>query len=245
MTEEENPHAEGINEGGRKPGSGLIPEPAPKSESELLPVLPLDDVVVLPHMTVTLGVEGDSQRAATEAARQGSHLVVLVPRIEGRFAQVRTVARLQDSGQLPNGAAVTILRGEYRARLGGGQADVGGVLWVPVQPAPDTDRPSERAQELAREYRALLENLVESRGVGGAIPFIRAARTPGHLADLAGYSPDLSVEQKVEVLETIDVELRLTRLIEWTKGLLADASVKEQIRSEVQEGGVESQRECP
>ena len=122
MTEEENPKPEGNAE--TEPEPGLIPEPASKSESELLPVLPLDDVVVLPHMTVTLGVEGDSQRAAIEAARQGSHLVVLVPRIEGRFAQVGTVARLQDSGQLPNGAAVTILRGEYRARLGGGQADV-------------------------------------------------------------------------------------------------------------------------
>src|ERR1700730_6815250 len=100
MTEEENPHAEGINEGGRKPGSGLIPEPAPRAESELLPVLPLDDVVVLPHMTVTLGVEGESQRATVDAARQGSQLVVLVPRFEGTFAKVGTVARLQDSGQL-------------------------------------------------------------------------------------------------------------------------------------------------
>ena len=243
MTQEENPEKEGTTEGEQEPESERTAELAPKSESELLPVLPLDDVVVLPHMTVTLGVEGDTQRAAIEAARQGNHLVVLVPRIEGRFAQVGTVARLQDSGQLPNGAEVTILRGEYRARLGGGQADVGGVLWVQVQPAVDTDQPSERARELAREYRAMLENLVESRGVGGAIPFIRAARTPGHLADLAGYSPDLSVEQKVEVLETIDVELRLTRLIEWTKGLLADASVKEQIRSEVQEGMEKTQRE--
>src|ERR1700716_4361093 len=245
MTEEKNPQGEDMPESepvsdpGQKHGAQLAPRP----ESELLPVLPLDDVVVLPHMTVTLGVEGEAQRAAIEAARQGSHLVLLVPRIEGRFARVGTVARLQDSGQLPKGAEVTILRGEYRARLGGGQADVGGVLWVQVQPAVDTDQPSERARELAREYRAMLENLVESRGVGGSIPFIRAARTPGHLADLAGYSPDLTVQQKVEVLGTIDVELRLTRLIEWTKGLLADASVKEQIRSEVQEGMEKTQRE--
>src|SRR5438094_5298333 len=102
-------------------------------KSELLPVLPLDDVVVLPHMTVTLGVEGEEQRAAIEAARQGSHLVLLVPRVDGQFAGVGTVARLQDSGQMPTGAEVSILRGEYRARLGGGQADVGGALWVQVE----------------------------------------------------------------------------------------------------------------
>ena len=61
-------------------------------KSELLPVLPLDDVVVLPGMTVTLGVEGESQRAAIEAARQGNQLVLLVPRIDGKFAGIGTVA---------------------------------------------------------------------------------------------------------------------------------------------------------
>src|ERR1700719_230087 len=54
-------------------------------KSELLPVLPMDDVVVLPHMTVTLAVEGDDQKAAIEAARQGSRLILLVARIEGKF----------------------------------------------------------------------------------------------------------------------------------------------------------------
>ena len=128
-------------------------------KTELLPVLPLDDVVVLPHMTVTLGVEGGDQQAAIEAARQGSHLVLLVPRIEGKFASVGTVARLQDSGQMPTGAAVTILRGENRARLGSGQADVGGALWVQVEPIVEPEQPTERSQELAREYRAIRRTL--------------------------------------------------------------------------------------
>jgi ATP-dependent Lon protease len=209
---------------------------------ELLPVLPLDDVVVLPHMTVTLSVEGDEQRAAVEAARKGSQLVLLVPRIDGKFASVGTVASLQDSGQLPNGAEVTIIRGEYRARLGGGQADVGGALWVQVVPARDGE-PTEKEQQLGREYRAMLENLLEARGAPGVVQFLRAARTPGQLADLAGYSPDLNVEQKVRVLETIDVETRLTLLIEWTRSILADASLKEQIRNEVNEGMEKAQRD--
>jgi ATP-dependent Lon protease len=209
---------------------------------ELLPVLPLDDVVVLPHMTVTLSVEGDEQRAAVEAARKGNHLVLLVPRIDGKFASVGTVASLQDSGQLPNGAEVTIIRGEYRAKLGGGQADVGGALWVQVVPARDGE-PTEKEQQLSREYRAMLENLLEARGAPGVVQFLRAARTPGQLADLAGYSPDLNVEQKVRVLETLDVETRLTLLIEWTRSILADASLKEQIRNEVNEGMEKAQRD--
>src|SRR6266568_3909794 len=196
-------------------------------KSELLPVLPMDDVVVLPHMSVTLAVEGDSQKAAIEAARQGNRLILLVPRVDGKFGAIGTAARLGESAELPTGAEAFMIRGEYRARLGGGQADVGGALFVKADPIVDPEPPTKRSQELAREYRALLENLVESRGVPQVVQFLRAARTPGHLADLAGYSPDLSTEQKLEILEMTDLEARLTKLIGWTKGILADASLKE------------------
>src|SRR3989440_639075 len=211
--------------------------------SELLPVLPMDDVVVLPHMTVTLAVEGDNQRAAIEAARQGSRLVLLVPRLEGKYGSIGTVGRLGDSAELPTGAEAFVTRGESRARLGGGQADVGGALWVKADPITEPEPPTEKSQELAREYRALLENLVESRGVPQVVQFLRAARTPGHLADLAGYSPDLSTEQKLEILEMVDLEERLSTLIKWTKAILADASLKEKIRSEVADGMEKTQRE--
>jgi ATP-dependent Lon protease len=212
-------------------------------KSELLPVLPLDDVVVLPHMSVTLAVEGDSQKAAIEAARQGARLILLVPRVEGKFGSIGTVGRLGESAELPTGAEAFMIRGEYRALLGGGQADIGGALWVKADPILDPEPPTERSQELAREYRAMLENLVESRGVPQVVQFLRAARTPGHLADLAGYSPDLSTDQKLEILEMTDLEDRLTTLIKWTKAILADASLKEKIRSEVAEGMEKTQRE--
>ena len=202
----------------------------------------MDDVVVLPHMSVTLAVDGDSQKAAIEAARQGNRLILLVPRIDGQFGKIGTVARLGESAELPTGAEAFIIRGKYRAHLGSGQADIGGALWVKADPAPDGE-PSEKAIELGREYRAMLENLVESRGVPQVIQFLRAAKTPSHLSDLAGYSPDLTMEQKLEVLETLDLEERLTKLIGWTKQILADASLKEKIRSDVSEGMEKTQRE--
>ena len=211
-------------------------------KSELLPVLPMDDVVVLPHMTITLAVEGDSQKAAIEAARQGSRLVLLVPRVDGQFGKIGTVGRLGDSVELPTGVEAFMIRGEYRARLGSGQADIGGALWVKAEPVLEPE-PSEKAVELGREYRAMLENLVESRGVPQVVQFLRAARTPSHLADLAGYSPDLTMDQKVEVLETLDLEERLAKLIGWTKQILADASLKEKIRTDVAEGMEKNQRE--
>jgi ATP-dependent Lon protease len=194
-------------------------------------------------MSVTLAVEGDNQKAAIEAARQGNRLILLVPRIDGKFGTIGTAARLGESAELPTGAEAFMIRGEYRARLGSGQADIGGALWVKADPILDPEPPTEKSQELAREYRALLENLVESRGVPQVVQFLRAARTPGHLADLAGYSPDLSTEQKLEILEMTDLEGRLATLITWTKAVLADASLKEKIRSEVAEGMEKTQRE--
>ncbi len=143
---------------------------------------------------------------------------------------------------MPSGAEVSILKGLHRARLGGGQSDIGGALWVQVEPLPDGD-PTDAARELAREYRALIENLLELRGAGRAIEAVRSVRHPGHLADLAGYSPDFSIEQKLEVLETLDIEQRLTRLIGWTKDVLADASVREKVRTEVNEGMEKTQRD--
>src|SRR5216683_1205794 len=211
--------------------------------NELLPVMPMDDVVVLPHMTVTLAVEGDTAKAAIEAARQGNRLILLVPRIDGKYGTIGTVARLGDSAELPTGAEAFMLRGEYRARLGSGQADIGGALWVKAEALADPDPASPKAIELSREYRAMLENLVESRGVPQVVQFLRAAKTPGHLADLAGYSPDLTTDQKLEVLETVDLEERLTKLIGWMKQILADASLKEKIRSDVAEGMEKTQRE--
>src|SRR5260370_40891025 len=182
-------------------------------------------LVVPPNMTVTLAVKGDTAKAALEAARQGSRMTLLVPRIDGQYGSIGTVARLGEGTELPTGAEAFMLRGEYRARLGSGQADIAGALFVKADPISDPEPPTERATELGREYRALLENLVESRGVPQVVQFLRAARTPGHLADLAGYSPDLTTEQKLEVLETIDLEERLAKLIGWTKQILADASL--------------------
>jgi ATP-dependent Lon protease len=119
--------------------------------SELLPVLPLDDAVVLPHMTVTLALVDAAQKAAVEAAGRGDRRVLLVPRVEGRFARVGTVARIESTGTLPTGADVAILRGEHRGRPGGGQADIDGALWVQVEPVSESETESERVRELARE----------------------------------------------------------------------------------------------
>jgi ATP-dependent Lon protease len=215
----------------------------PELKTEFIPLLPLNNGVVLPNMVVTVPLEREEAQAAVAAAREGDRLVLLVPRVEGRYASIGTVARIEDSRKLPNGIEVAILQGLHRATVGSAAAGTGPALRVLAQPAADVNPLSESAHVLAREYKALIENLLELRGASEVIQMVRGIDRPSQLADLAGYSPDLSLERKVEMLETVDVETRLKKLIAWTREILAEASLKDKIRNEVQEGMDKRQRE--
>lgn len=212
-------------------------------KTELLPLLPLTQGVVLPHMVVTIPLEREDAQAAIQAARSGDRLVLLVPHVEGRYATVGTVARLEKAASLPNGVEVAILKGLYRASPGSAEAGTGPALRVLAQPMADVHPVSERSYTLAREYKALIENLLEIRGASEAVEMVRPIDRPSQLGDLSGYSPELSLERKIEILETLDVEVRLQKLITWTREILAEASLKDKIRNEVQEGMEKRQRE--
>ena len=215
----------------------------PELSTQILPVLPLNAGVVLPYMVVTATIESEEARAAISAARSGEGLVLLVSRIEGRYARIGTVAKVENWDKLPSGLDVAVLRGLHRASLGAGVSSTGSGLWVQARPAPDPDIVSEQSYELASEYRALVESILESRGGGEVAHFLKGITHPGQLADTCGYSPELSIEQKLEVLETLDVEERLEKVVAWTRETLAQISLKDKIRSEVTEGMEKSQRE--
>src|SRR5438045_8206099 len=136
------------------------------SEKEvLLPLLALDDRVILPHMAVPIAIQSDAARAAIAAARQSGGLVLLVPRIEGNYARIGTVARIEESGRLPDGREASALRGLHRGVLSGGAVEQGGALWMKAEPAPDPrlDELPGRVIEMGKEYRAILENVLELR----------------------------------------------------------------------------------
>ena len=135
-----------------------------------------------------------------------------------------------------------VIRGLHRGVVGVGVPGTGSATWVQIEPIHDGE-PSGRAVELAREYRATLENIVESRGIPQVAEFLRGISDPGQIADMAGYSPDISFERKVEVLETIDVEARLEMVLAWAKDTLAEIDVKERIRGEVSDNLEKRQRE--
>jgi ATP-dependent Lon protease len=217
----------------------------PLNSELLLPLLPLDDRVILPHMTVPVAVDSESARAAVLAARQTDGLVVLVPRIDGRFARLGTVAHIEESGRLPDGRQASVFRGQFRGVLNSAAVEREGALWMTVEsaPDPDLDELPARALSLAKEYRAILENLLDLRGASAIGQMLRGIEHPGQLADMSGYSPDLKLHQHLEILEERNVVARLEKLIGWSREILAEASLKDKIRVEVNEGLEKRQRE--
>jgi ATP-dependent Lon protease len=214
----------------------------PDIETTALPLLPLTTGVVLPGMVVTMALETEESQAAVAAAESVDGELLLVPRINDRFASVGTVGKVEDSGTLPSGVRAVVVRGKERAVIGAGVPGTGDSLWVQVERV-EPEPFSERAVELAREFRAVIENILEERGAHQVAEALRGITDPGTMADTAGYSPDLTVEQKVELLETIDVETRLERVLEWSRHVLADITLKERIRHDVSEGMEKAQRE--
>ncbi len=129
-----------------------------------------------------------------------------------------------------------------RAVIGTAVPGTGDALWVEAEPI-DEPEPTPAANELAREYRAVMENILHSRGAGRIAAQLREITEPSRLADVSGYSPDLSLTQKVEVLETRDVEARLRLVLGWARDILADVTLREKIKTDVEEGMEKTQRE--
>src|ERR1700733_145881 len=212
------------------------------NQNVTLPLLPLKSGVVLPGMVFTMALESDEARVAVEAAQSAGGKLLLVPHIEGRYASVGVISEVMEEGALPGGLQAVAVRGDQRATIGTGVPGTGDALWVEAEPL-DEGEPTAAAAELAREYRAVLENILLSRGAGRIATQLREITELGRLADVAGYSPDLSLAQKVEVLETLDVEERLRLVLGWARDTLADLTLRERIKTDVEEGMEKTQRE--
>ena len=203
------------------------------SEETRLLLVPLEDLVVFPNMNVTLTVDvGDQDR------------VLLVPVHEGEYAKVGTVAEVTDRMRLPGGGRAVALNGLHRGIAGAAGSDSQGLLFVDVEERPDEDTTDGRVRELEREYRAVVEEILELRGDDGRIAaFVRSISEPGALADTSGYSPDLTFEQKVQLLETVDIRARLELALEFQRERLALMQVRRRIQEDVESGVEKQQRE--
>jgi ATP-dependent Lon protease len=198
-----------------------------------LRIIPLDDTVVFPGMPITLTVDiGAEDR------------VLLVPKHENSYAKVGIVAEVADRVRLAGRGVAVSLLGLHRATLGGAETGADGVLRVDHEARPDQVPAPVVTRDLEREYRAVVDEILELRGDDGRIrAFVRSITDAGSLADTAGYSPDLNFAQKVQLLETLDVVERLKLALQLQRDRLAELQVRKRIREDVEDGAQKQQRE--
>jgi ATP-dependent Lon protease len=196
-------------------------------------------------MVVTIAVQSPEATSVVEAA---DDRLLLVPRIEGSFAKVGVIASIVDrtpAARTPRGerpATITV-KAESRARMGTGTVGHHGVLEVEVEPIAD-EASDPDTQRLAAEYRAVAAVLLERIGGPQMAGSLRSINTPGALADSVAYWPELSTEQRIQLLETTEVTDRLHLAIEWVKEAIAELTVAEEIQKEVSGELEKGQREA-
>lgn len=217
-----------------------------------LPVLPLDDEVVLPGMVVPFDLSDADVRAAVEAAQAAARSsgdskpkVLLVPRIDGTYAATGVLGTVEQVGRLSDGDPGALIRGRSRVRIGAGTTGPGAALWVEGQQVEDsvpTPLPG-AVTELVKEYKALATSWLKKRGAWQVVDRVTQIDDVSALADNSGYSPFLTTQQKIQLLETEDPVARLKLATEQLREHLAEQDVAESIAKDVQEGVDKQQRE--
>ena len=198
-----------------------------------LRIVPLDDAVVFPGMPATLSVDVGRDEQ-----------VLVVPRHGNTYASVGVVADVSERMRLAGRGLAVSLTALHRGIPGAASADADGVLRVDVEARPDQRPAGTLTQELEREYRAVVDEILELRGDDGRISaFVRSITDAGALADTAGYSPDLNFSQKLQLLETFDVVERLTLALALQRERLAELQVRKRIHDDVEDGTQKQQRE--
>jgi ATP-dependent Lon protease len=199
-------------------------------------LIPLDDAIVFPGVSATLPIDTGEEEQ-----------VFLLPRSEGEYGRVGVVAEVVERGHSRGGTPVATVVGLHRGLAGAavlGEGGEGEALRIDVQEVHDGHPEDEHTQELAREYRAVVEEILELRGADDRIAaFLRSVDEPGALADTTGLSPDVSNEGKLRLLETIDVSARLGVAVELQRERLAELQVRSRIREDVESGAQKQQRD--
>src|SRR3981189_403010 len=161
---------------------------APGAESSVLPVLPLSDTVLLPGMVIPVTLDSATQAAVDAARTAGDNTLLAVPRLDGTYGSVGTVAVIERVGRLPSGEPAAVVRGLSRARIGSGVPGPGAALWG-EDTAFDEPEPTGRTRELAREYKILISSELQRRGAWQVVDAVERMTDPAEVAGSARYAP--------------------------------------------------------
>ncbi len=222
-------------------------------EERSLPLVALRETVIFPEMIVPLTVGRARSVSALNAAQAGDSLIALVTQRQteqeeigaaSELYEVGTMARIAQIVQLQDGTVRAIVQGQQRLRvLSFEQTDP--FIIAKVATLGDASNAGVEVQALMRTVQAQIEQYVAN---GAPVPpeaavAARNISEPGLLADMVAYSPDMTVEQRQQLLETVDVVERLKLVSAFLASQIEILELKGKIQSEVKSEMDKTQRE--
>ena len=219
---------------------------------DILPLIPLRDLIVFPNLVVPLFVGRERSISALEQSMRTDHLVALVTQREaetqdpgpGDIYDVGCVVTVVQELKLPDGTAKALVEGIQRVRIIE-YLDTDPHLKVRVEIIQEPERADLEAQALMRNLVADFENASQ---LGKPIPqevLIAASsiEEPGRLADFVTFHLSLKIEEKQQILEALDPKERLQKTTEFLRKELEILELGSKIQNRVKESMSKSQRE--
>ncbi|HUW39189.1 MAG TPA: endopeptidase La [Rhodocyclaceae bacterium] len=217
-----------------------------------LPLLPLRDVVVFPHMVIPLFVGRPKSIKALETAMEAGKSILLVaqksaakdePEIEDMY-RIGCIANILQMLKLPDGTVKVLVEGVQRARVERIE-DRRSLFVAEVTPVPADNGPDNEVEAMRRAILAQFDQYVK---LNKKIPpeiltSLSGIEEAGRLADTIAAHLPLKLEQKQEVLEMFDVSARLEKLLSQLEAELDILQVEKRIRGRVKRQMEKSQRE--
>ena len=220
--------------------------------ANILPVLPLRDIVVFPRMVAPLFVGRDKSVRALEEVEKGGGEILLVaqkeagvddPAEEDLYA-VGVVATILQLLKLPDGTVKVLVEGKHRAKLDRliDKDDYYAAEYSKLEEAKADN------EESAALMRAVIEQFDGYVKLNRKIPAetvgtVSAITDPGHLADAVAAQLSIKLEDKEQLLELIDVAERLEKVFSLMEGEIGMLQMERKIRNRVKRQMEKTQRE--
>ena len=226
---------------------------ASQTRTRDLPLVALRETVIFPEMIVPLQVGREKSVNALNAAVAEGSLIALVTQRRAETEEILepselyaigTLAKIAQVVQLQDGTVRAIVQGQSRLRVHG-FVSTSPHLVATVEELPDASPKGVEVEAMMKTVQAQMDQYVQS---GAPVPpeaavAARNISEPGLLADMVAYSPDMSTEQRQELLETVDVVERLKLVSTFLNRQVEILELKGKIQSEVKSELDKTQRE--
>ena len=217
-----------------------------------LPVLPLRDVVVYPHMVIPLFVGREKSIEALEAAMEGDKEILLIAQknasddepLADELFEIGTVASVLQMLKLPDGTVKVLVEGDYRARIDQ-VVDTGNYFTATVSSLPVEPLAAGEGEVYKRTALEQFDRFIQinKKIPSEVLSSLQNIEDIGRLSDTIAAHMSLKLEEKQAILEVLDSRKRLEHLMSLMEAEIDLVEVEKRIRGRVKKQMEKSQRE--